>query len=200
MEDIFSFIGGLIKIVVSIVIGFILLILISSIGSSWDYDSSIQSALSKNKFKTAELINKCESLFRGVAASENSIRILNAKIEYLNRHNEKNSSDMVLVLLDKYPMLHSPYIGTSSRSRTERNNEKYNKEASVYNDFLDRVLTNAIAAGNSYLAQRLVIKYRPIIENETKSFWMGEKEYTYSYYPQEQAQLRLDAAKETLGL
>lgn len=177
---------------VLVIVSFVAYMFVQSVR---DFNVPIEKAIAKNKFEKAERINRRQAFFQGNEAVPSAIRILDAKIEYLSMHNEKASSDKILIFLDRYPIRHTPFVGTSSKYKISRSNDKYNEEVSGYNSLLDKALTTAIALQNDYLADRLILKYKPAIVKESTSFFGLENKYSYSYQSQEDARQRLNSER-----
>lgn len=173
-----------------------------------DYVKEIEEALVEKDFQQANQLlremkgnpvyQKDESIFNNKTDYPVYVecvnKVIQAEISFLINEGDQQSSDRLVALINEYPIESNPAIGTTHNSDIIEGNDKYNAEVGKFNDYCNQILSRAISSGNQYLAEAIVLCFKPTLSREKVDthFW-GNDEYDYQFNETEK-----DKAKKTL--
>lgn len=174
----------------------------------YDYTEEIEKAIVKHDFEEAhellfemsQLSSETKVIDYKTGASKYSIasdNVLKAEITFLVNSRDKESSDRLISLIADLPIEASPSIGTTDDSSTQRKNEAYSVYVGKFNARCDDILNSAISTGNRYLAERILMMYKPTLKRELEEsnfFSTDAYKYTYSNEMQIAARKRFEEA------
>ena len=109
-------------------------------------------------------------------------KVIQAEITYLVNEGDQQGSDRLIALINEYPIVSNPAIGTTHDSDIIEGNDKYNAEVGKFNDYCNQILSRAISSNNQYLAEAIINIFKPTL-NRTKvdTHLLGSDEYDYQY-------------------
>lgn len=109
-------------------------------------------------------------------------KVIQAEITYLVNEGDQQGSDRLIALINEYPIVSNPAIGTTHDSDIIEGNDKYNAEVGKFNDYCNQILSRAISTKNQYLAEAIVNNFKPTLERKkVDSHFIGNDEYDYQY-------------------
>jgi len=109
-------------------------------------------------------------------------KVVQAEISYLVNEGDQQSSDRLIALINEYPIVSNPAIGTTHDSDIIEGNDKYNAEIGKFNDYCNQILSRAISTKNQYLAEAIVNNFKPTLERKkVDTHFIGNDEYDYQY-------------------
>ena len=109
-------------------------------------------------------------------------KVIQAEISYLVNEGDQQGSDRLIALINEYPIVSTPAIGTTHDSDIIEGNDKYNAEVGKFNDYCNQILSRAISTKNQYLAEAIVNNFKPTLERKkVDTHFLGNDEYDYQY-------------------
>lgn len=158
-----------------------------------DYVEEIEEALIKKDFQQANQLlrdMKDDNRYSDVWGNSKGYnvylttfnKVLQAEISYLVNEGDQQSSDRLIALINEYPIVSNPAIGTTHDSDIIEGNDKYNAEVGKFNDYCNQILSRAISTKNQYLAEAIVNNFKPTLERKkVDTHFLGNDEYDYQY-------------------
>lgn len=173
-----------------------------------DYVEEIEEALVEKDFQRANQLlrgMKDDYRYKKSFLSDNEYavyeatfnKVIQAEITYLVNEGDQQSSDRLIALINEYPIVSNPAIGTTHDSDIIEANDKYNAEVGKFNDYCNQILSRAISTKNQYLAEAIVNTFKPTLERkkvDTHFFGNDEYDYQYVYTDKEKAKKILKEA------
>ncbi len=158
-----------------------------------DFIGEIESAIVEKDFQQANQLlrdMKVDSRYRDTWLNEdgysiyveNYNKVFQAEISYLVNEGDQQSSDRLITLVNEYPIVSNPAIGTTHDSDIIEGNDKYNAEVGKFNDYCNQILSRAISMNNKYLAEAIINNFKPtLVRKKVDSHFVGNDEYDYQY-------------------
>ena len=177
----------------------------------FDYSEAIEKAIVKHDYEKAhELLfdmsqlsseTKDQDFWSGKKyKSKYTIayeKVFKSELTYLLNQGDKESSDRLISLMGDLPIEATPTIGITDEKETQEMNENYSVYVGKFNGICDDVLHNSISTGNRYLAEKILILYKPTLTRtleESHFFSTDAYRYSYSNEMQVAARKRFDEA------
>ena len=158
-----------------------------------DYVSEIEEALVEKDFQHAHQLlrgMKDDNRYKKNLLFDNEYavyeatfnKVIQAEISYLVNEGDQQGSDRLVALINEYPIVSNPAIGTTHDSDIIEGNDKYNAEVGKFNDYCNQILSRAISTKNQYLAEAIVNNFKPTLERKkVDTHFFGNDEYDYQY-------------------
>lgn len=158
-----------------------------------DYVKEIEEALIEKDFQQANQLlrgMKDDDRYKKNFLSDNEYavyeatfnKVIQAEISYLINEGDQQGSDRLIALINEYPIVSKPAIGTTHDSDIIEGNDKYNAEVGKFNDYCNQILSRAISTKNQYLAEAIVNNFKPTLERKkVDTHFIGNDEYDYQY-------------------
>ena len=158
-----------------------------------DYVSEIEEALVEKDFQHAHQLlrgMKDDNRYKKNLLFDNEYavyeatfnKVIQAEISYLVNEGDQQGSDRLIALINEYPIVSNPAIGTTHDSDIIEGNDKYNAEVGKFNDYCNQILSRAISTKNQYLAEAIVNNFKPTLERKkVDTHFFGNDEYDYQY-------------------
>ena len=158
-----------------------------------DYVSEIEEALVEKDFQHAHQLlrgMKDDNRYKKNLLFDNEYavyeatfnKVIQAEISYLVNEGDQQGSDRLVALINEYPIVSNPAIGTTHDSDIIEGNDKYNAEVGKFNDYCNQILSRAISTKNQYLAEAIVNNFKPTLERKkVDTHFFGNDEYDYQF-------------------
>lgn len=158
-----------------------------------DYVSEIEEALVEKDFQHAHQLlrgMKDDNRYKKNLLFDNEYavyeatfnKVIQAEISYLVNEGDQQGSDRLVALINEYPIVSNPAIGTTHDSDIIEGNDKYNAEVGKFNDYCNQILSRAISTKNQYLAEAIINNFKPTLERKkVDTHFLGNDEYDYQY-------------------
>jgi hypothetical protein len=158
-----------------------------------DYVEEIESAIVEKDFQRANKLlrgMKDDNRYKKNLLFDNEYavyeatfnKVVQAEISYLVNEGDQQGSDRLIALINEYPIVSNPAIGTTHDSDIIEGNDKYNAEVGKFNDYCNQILSRAISTKNQYLAESIVNNFKPTLERKkVDTHFIGNDEYDYQY-------------------
>lgn len=127
-------------------------------------------------------------------------KVFKAEVTYLLNQGDRQASDKLISLVGNLPIEATPTIGITDNKQTQKKNEDYSIYVGKFNGICDDILHNAISVGNKYLAEKILVMYKPTLIRtleESKFFSTNAYRYVYTNEMQTAAQERFNKAVST---
>lgn len=127
-------------------------------------------------------------------------KVFKSELTYLLNQGDRQASDRLISLVGNLPIEATPTIGITDNKQTQKKNEDYSRYAGKFNGICDDILNNAISTGNKYLAEKILVLYKPTLVRtleESNLFSTDAYRYTYTNEMQIAARKRFDEAVHT---
>lgn len=163
----------------------------------FDYSEAIEKAIVKHDFEkahellfemsqeseeTKEIYDLWEGKRKKSKYTISLEKVFRAELTYLLNFKDKESSDRLIALIANLPIEATPIVGTTNNEETQEKNEEYSIYAGKINGICDDVLNTAISSNNKYLAEKILLMYKPTLVRDLKeSNFFSTNAYTYSY-------------------